>query len=93
MVQIFADIPDDIRIHDMRAATLPPDWNRIDAPVMQLREMGTLWLLSNDSAIARVPSAVTPREFNYLLNPHHPDFSLIQSGTPEPFAYDARMKK
>jgi RES domain-containing protein len=66
---------------------------RIDAPVLALRTLGTEWLKSNESAVARVPAVVTPGEFNYLLNPNHRDFEWIRQGDPMPFEYDPRMKK
>jgi len=92
-VQVYADIPEDLAIFDIREATLPPDWRRIDAPVLALRSLGTEWIKSNKSAAARVPAVVTPGEFNYLLNPNHPDFERISQGKPMPFEYDPRMKK
>jgi hypothetical protein len=37
--------------------------------------------------------AVVQGEFNYLLNPQHPDFKLIKISTPERFSFDMRMWK
>lgn len=37
------------------------------------RPIGDLWLSSGESPLARVPSAIVPRTWNYLLNPEHPD--------------------
>ncbi|MBI2497892.1 MAG: RES domain-containing protein, partial [Opitutae bacterium] len=39
----------------------------------------------------RVPSVVVPGEFNYLLNPAHPDFKRVKIGKPEPFSFDPRL--
>lgn len=91
-VQLFDDISDHIAVTEITESILPKDWKRIDLPVLQLREVRTAWLRSKTSTVARVPAVVTPGEFNYLLNPHHPDFRLIQSGKPEPFQYEARLK-
>jgi RES domain-containing protein len=38
-----------------------------------------------------VPSVIVPTEFNYVLNPVHPDFARIRIGTPLPFPFDARL--
>jgi RES domain-containing protein len=36
------------------------------------RRMGDGWLASLDSSLARVPSAIAPHTWNYILNPLHP---------------------
>ena len=38
-----------------------------------------------------VPSAVIPRERDYILNPTHPDFARIRFASPEPFYFDDRL--
>jgi RES domain-containing protein len=43
------------------------------------------------AAILIVPSALSPDEFNWLLNPDHPDFRRLRIHAPEPFSYDARF--
>jgi RES domain-containing protein len=40
-----------------------------------------------------VPSVVIPVEYNYLLNPVHPDFSKFVFGSPEAFEFDPRLWK
>jgi RES domain-containing protein len=40
-----------------------------------------------------VPSAVTPVEWTYLLNPAHPAFRHIRVGRPQAFAFDPRLWK
>ena len=57
------------------------------------REFGTRWLHEQRSAVLRVPSAVVSGEFNYMLNPLHPDFDRIQIGKPEPFTFDPRLAR
>jgi RES domain-containing protein len=44
-------------------------------------------------AISKVPSAVVPGEYNYLLNPNHADFRRVKISTPAPFSFDSRMWK
>jgi len=40
--------------------------------------MGDAWLSSLETALARVPSVIAPRTWNYLLNPEHPDAKKIE---------------
>ena len=45
-----------------------------------------------DHLVIAVPSAIVPDEWNYILNPAHPDFPKIQFLKPEPFRFDPRLK-
>jgi len=42
------------------------------------RAIGDAWLASVETPLARVPSAIAPQTWNYLLNPEHPDAKKIQ---------------
>jgi RES domain-containing protein len=57
------------------------------------RKLGDAWLKSRRSALARVPSAIIPNTFNYLLNPLHPDASLIRIAASVRAVYDPRLLK
>jgi hypothetical protein len=41
--------------------------------------------------VLRVRSAVIADEFNFLLNPEHPDFKKIVGEQPVPFVFDGRL--
>jgi hypothetical protein len=41
--------------------------------------------------VLRVRSAVIPDEFNFLLNPLHPEFVQIAAEPPVSFAFDDRL--
>ena len=73
-------------------AKFPVDWRDLPAPV-STRAFGDAWIASSHSAILRVPSVVTTGEFNYLLNPNHPDFARINVGKPEPYSFDSRLHR
>jgi RES domain-containing protein len=89
---IRVDIPDSVLIEDAMDAGLPQDW-RAEPPPESTREAGTRWFEESRSAVLRVPSIIVPTEFNYVLNPGHPDFQLIKMSEPEPFSFDPRMWK
>ena len=69
---------------------LPKKWNEFPAPT-ELRAVGDTWVAECRSAVLRVPSAVVPSEWNYLLNPGHPDFARIEFHDSEAFAIDLRL--
>lgn len=86
------DIPDTLLIDTIDPETLPVDW----ADYQQYKTcqpIGGEWLSSGRSAVLRVPSAIIPHEWNYLLNPAHPDFSRICLRQTEPFSFDPRIKE
>jgi RES domain-containing protein len=39
----------------------------------------------------RAPSSIVPDEYNYLINPAHPDFARIEIGTPEGLSMHSRL--
>lgn len=73
-------------------AQLPQGWAASEAP-QALALLGDAWTASGASPLLRVPSAVSPVEFNYLLNPDHPDAgAIVSSAKSVPFAFDERLK-
>lgn len=89
-VVIPADIPDKLLIEVVDVAGLPRGWKQTPAP-MSLQGIGTQWLRSQRSVALQVPSAIVPDEFNYLLNPVHPEFGRIKIRKPRPFRFDSRL--
>ena len=71
-------------------ARYPEAWRLVPAHD-STRLFGQAWLVSLRSVALRVPSAVIAGEFNYLLNPLHPDFSRLSFGAPEAFRFDPRF--
>ena len=88
-VCISAGLPERL-IHEVDLKSLPRNW-RDDLPPLALRELGDRWLREQKSAALKVPSAVIPVEFNYLLNPRHNDFTKIEIADPLSLAFDKRL--
>jgi len=56
------------------------------------QRFGDEWIAQQRSAVLRVPSvAVDSLEFNYLLNPAHPDFRHVTHTPPIRFPFDDRF--
>jgi RES domain-containing protein len=66
---------------------LPDDWRQLSA-APSTREFGSRWVMQARSPVLRVPSIVVDGEFNYVLNPRHPDFGQLKIGAPVPFSFD-----
>jgi RES domain-containing protein len=91
LVYAVAEIPEALRIEEVQPAELPSDWRRY-APYLDITQAkGMAWLAAGDSAILRVPSAVSEEEWNFLLNPEHADFAKIALGAPRTLSMDPRV--
>jgi RES domain-containing protein len=92
LVSVRAAIPDVVDVEVIDVTSLPKNWDS-SPPVASTMALGTEWCVEVRSAILKVPSVIVPGEFNYLLNPQHPDFKLIEISKPEPFSFDPRLLK
>jgi RES domain-containing protein len=90
-ISISVLIPEKLVI-EIKANKLPSDW-RMDPPPSVLQAIGDKWLEEKQYAVLKVPSAVIPVEFNYVINPDHPDFSKIGIGGAERHTFDVRLSK
>jgi RES domain-containing protein len=84
-------IPDELTIATILLSDLPADWFDFQQ-YGSCQMVGNTWLQQAESPILRVPSAIIVDEWNYLLNPAHPDFSRIQLMRTDPFVFDPRIK-
>ncbi len=63
-----------VRIYNVSEKELPNNWEKIPYPVENWQMADSL--LQNYECI-RVPSAITPTEFNFLLNGSYPKFNNV----------------
>lgn len=84
-----------IRIPDtqllVKTEDLPGNWKDVPAP-SSTREFGNTILTEKKHLVFRVPSAVIPQEYNYLINPIHPGLAQCEVTRVEDLAYDVRIK-
>ena len=73
-----------------KPARFPANWRRFPHPP-DTQAVGAAWIEAGAHLALRVPSAVVPGEFNYLINPGHPAFAKLEFHPPEPFAFDPRL--
>jgi RES domain-containing protein len=86
---VSAIIPDTTPI--LEITDLPANWQDFAAYSM-LQEIGRKWLQAMEYPVLKVPSAIIPVEYNYLINPEHPDIQLQTEQVLE-FQFDSRMWK
>lgn len=89
LVAIKAEIPDQLAM--AKVGRLPNNWQEVSTyPLLQ--KIGQDWLISKKTPVLQVPSSIVPVEYNYLLNPQHPDLQVTLE-PPIEFKFDRRMWK
>ena len=66
-----------------------PGWGKDDC--IASRSFGGTWLEQGRTAALVVPSIVTRREQNLLINSAHPDFCRMLASRPLPVEWDQRL--
>jgi RES domain-containing protein len=90
LVAVEIEIPDFVPVERLTLSKLAGGWDAYPAPA-SARDMGTNWVAAKRTAILEVPSAIIPRESNYLLNPAHPHLRRIRTVGRAPFSLDPRL--
>jgi RES domain-containing protein len=84
------EIPDSLPIGEIFESKLPKDWNSIPHGE-ETQETGEDFCRKLKYAVLKVPSAVVEGEFNFLINPRHPDAAKIRVKEVKPFSFDPRL--
>ncbi|MGQ0696400.1 MAG: RES family NAD+ phosphorylase [Nitrospiraceae bacterium] len=91
LVSVKATIPETLAIETILPSDLPGNWRDKIIPV-RLQELGTSWAKGAKTPILKVPSVVIEHEWNYVLNPLHPEFPQIIWDTDIAFSFDPRLR-
>jgi RES domain-containing protein len=83
------EVPDN-SITRIAVNQLPANWKDISPPIV-LRQTGDEFLKKQTNLLMKVPSAIVPAEFNYLVNIRHPDMKKVRVLKSEPFDFDERL--
>jgi RES domain-containing protein len=80
-------VPDEIPIKPL-SAIARVDWKEHPESTQLI---GDAWLASLETPLARVPSAIVPRTWNYLLNPEHSDAKKVEVAEVIKERFDNRL--
>ena len=83
-------IPDDLAIQEIELIQLREDWN-IPDNIYQTQSIGNMFLQAISNMILKVPSAIIEDEYNFILNPVHPDFNRCKITKQQSFGFDCRL--
>jgi RES domain-containing protein len=70
---------------------LPEDW-RLDTAYINTQPVGSKWYNSQETLVLKVPSAIIPHEYNYVINTKHTAFTnSIRLVSVEDYFWDPRL--
>lgn len=83
-------IPERLKIESIPIQKLPEGWNR--TPFNKgSQQYWRHFIEDRKAAVLRVPSVIIPEEWNYLIDPEHPDSKKIKVRSCNPLQVDARF--
>ena len=71
------DIPNEVEILELRIEDLPENWDT-KPPSLATQYIGDDFVKDKDAAVLKVPSSIVPFEYNFLINPNHPQAKSIK---------------
>jgi RES domain-containing protein len=80
-------VPDGLQVETLKVSA-GEDWKQSSG---RSRGLGDEWLRSRRMALARVPSAIVPSTWNFLLNPEHPAAAEVRIVETTRATYDPRL--
>jgi len=87
---ISIEIPDDIEMQAIEPGQLPVKWKSFPHS-HSTQQLGNQFVSAKQFLVLKVPSAVIQGDFNYLINPHHPQIEKIKIVAIEDFNFDERL--
>ena len=79
---------DSLPFEAIELASLSSEWLTNE---LETQSRGDEWLAGKRTSLLRVPSAITPETWNWLLNPRHSEAGKIQIVQAETHLYDSRL--
>ena len=89
MVYVKAEVDRDL-VDVLLIEELSEDWDALP-PTDATREVGDRWLEAEENLLLRVPAAVLPDCYNYVINAAHPDAGGLEVIETNPLLLDNRV--
>ena len=84
------DIPTGVSKSTIRRNSLPVGWEQFPH-IVATQRIGDDFIWSSKACVLKVPSAVVPGVFTYLINPSLPDLKKIKIISKVDFPFDERL--
>jgi len=85
---VYIQLPAGLEIKEINLPKLKNNWVTDEE---YTRFMGDEFIRSKQSLALRVPSAVVQEEFNFIINPIHPEFKKVKITKTKSFRPDKRL--
>lgn len=89
-VMVEIEIPAETSIFEVETKDLPKNWNSFPYHP-KTQDFGDSFVLDKKACVLKVPSAVVKGDFNFLINPAHPEFEDIKILRISNFPFDNRL--
>ena len=90
-ILVISIADDDSLITQIKLSDLAGNWRSFDS-YSALQEIGSRWYNEKKTLLLKVPSAVIPFEYNYVLNTEHPSYYKdVQLVRTENYFWDNRL--
>jgi RES domain-containing protein len=87
---ISIQVPDNVTGLELSMRDMPSDW-RSNPHSDSTQKIGDQFIAEAKFLVLRVPSAVVPGDYNYLVNPRHPLSTEVRILDIESFEFDSRF--
>lgn len=82
-------VPSGVTTARCKLSVLGDQWQE---DLRRTQQVGDAWLARGSTALLRVPSAVVPETWNWLLNPAHPHAAKIRITWARHYPWDDRLR-
>jgi RES domain-containing protein len=91
-VMLEIEVPIGVSQKTLSLPDLPFGWNNFPH-LISTQRIGDEFVQLSQTCLLKIPSAVVPGDFNFLINPRHSDFAKIQIVKQDDFPFDQRLFK
>lgn len=74
----------------LKESILPDGWAAFPPPD-KLKKFGDDFILNQEALAFKLPSSIMPEDFNFLINPAHPDFKNVKIQSVRKLTIDNRL--
>ncbi len=90
MVLLTIKLPDSTSVTSLTHSDLPDSWSKFPIDYFT-RQVGDEVLNNGSSLALKIPSVIVPEEYNFVINPQHPEAKKLELSDLTPLNLDTRF--
>ena len=87
---VTIEIPENFILTLDQSKLVGMEW-KLNPPSELTQEIGDNFIRENEALVLKVPSAIVKEDFNFLINPQHPEIDKVTILETELFSFDKRL--